>query len=594
MHSIRRITLLVVGACIAPIMPLMAQSCSVAYSISNSWPGGFQAAITITNTGTSSINGWTLKWTFSGNQQISSLWNGVSTQSGEAITVLNASYNPTISAGGNPGVIGFTANSTGANAVPTVFTLNGVTCGSSGGTPPPTPPAAPTSLVATAISTSSVTVTWAASATAGVTYNVYRSTASGFMPSSSTLVASGLTATAFSNTGLAANTTYFYLVTALNSAGTSSPSNQASASTTFAITSITPTSGIVGSSVTIAGSLFGSTQGSSTVSFAGTAATVTSWSASLVVATVPNLPLGVVNVTLTVNGTATAPVSFTVTNQSNPVMTGWATHFDGLGSPFGGCGLPQANLDSQNFVALNVQNTPGNYTLTLPRPIPAADASEIGLFDNGLNCGRWVHVVIGDFCTGTNDGAPGEPFCRGGQGLVADQFNGAALDMIVADSCQDGNAWCRDDPFHLDLATASINQFILNGQPVGTLLNKWNNRQIMWNFEPAPNYTGDITIGFSQGANAFWSAISISHLQNGIHGVDYMQNGSWIAAPTNADLGQTYVVLPTTTGGTSYQIRVHDVNGQIINNGRNYLFSFPASCGTQCGPPYTGITYTTQ
>ena len=28
------------------------------------------------------------------------------------------------------------------------------------------------------------------------------------------------------------------------------------------------------------------------------------------------------------------------------------------------------------------------------------------MFDNGLNCGRWVQVTIGNYCTGVNDGAP--------------------------------------------------------------------------------------------------------------------------------------------------------------------------------------------
>jgi hypothetical protein len=60
---------------------------------------------------------------------------------------------------------------------------------------------------------------------------VFRSTTSGFTPSSSNQVASGVTGTAFSDTGLAASTTYFYLVEATDSAGTSGPSNQASATT---------------------------------------------------------------------------------------------------------------------------------------------------------------------------------------------------------------------------------------------------------------------------------------------------------------------------------------------------------------------------
>ena len=56
------------------------------------------------------------------------------------------------------------------------------------------------------------------------------------------------------------------------------------------ITSLSPTSGAVGASVTIAGSGFGSTQGSSTLKFNGTTATITSWSATSIVAKVPTGP----------------------------------------------------------------------------------------------------------------------------------------------------------------------------------------------------------------------------------------------------------------------------------------------------------------
>jgi hypothetical protein len=275
--------------------------------------------------------------------------------------------------------------------------------------------------------------------------------------------------------------------------------------------------------------------------------------------------------------------------------TGNATWFSGIGgSSYGGCGVPQANLDSQNFVALNVQNTPGDYSTMLSRPISAQYASEIGMFENGLNCGRWVQVTISDYCTGTNDGAPNEPFCRNGS-WVTDKYNGATLNMVVADSCQDGNAWCRDDPNHLDLSQNSLNSFVLNGQPVGDMYpNHWNNRHINWQFIPAPNYTGDIQIGFLQGANSYWSAISITHLANGIHGVDYYQNGSWVKAKMDSDMGDDYVILPTTTSGSNYQIRVYDASDQLINNGRIYNFSYPTSCGSSCPAPYLAVPYTTQ
>src|SRR5271166_2940023 len=78
------------------------------------------------------------------------------------------------------------------------------------------------------------------------------------------------------------------------------------------ITSLSPTSGAVGASVTITGTSFGSTQGTSTVKFNGTTVTtIGSWSATSIVATVPTgATTG--NVVVTVSGTASNGVSFTV------------------------------------------------------------------------------------------------------------------------------------------------------------------------------------------------------------------------------------------------------------------------------------------
>ena len=272
-------------------------------------------------------------------------------------------------------------------------------------------------------------------------------------------------------------------------------------------------------------------------------------------------------------------------------VTGNATYFSGLGSPYGGCGLPQADLDTQNFLALNVYNTPDYYG-TEPRPIPAADASIMGMFDNGLNCGRYIQVTVGDYCTGTNDGAQNEPFCRNGS-WVADQYSGATLTFVVADSCADSNAWCRDDPYHVDLAQNSLNNFLLNGVAVGNLSSKWNNRQVSWQFVDAPNYTGDINIGFIQGAQPYWSAISVSHLANGIHGIEYYSNGTWQSGTMDSDMGEDYIIAPTTAGGSQYEIQVEDAGGNLINGGRIYTFSMPSSCGTQCSAAYTAATYTT-
>jgi len=102
-------------------------ACSVAYSLVNSWSGGFQAQAVITNTGSSPVNGWTLAWTFPGDQKISSLWNGTFSQSGESVRVANASYNGTIPAQGTV-TVGFTGTFTSSNTAPSSFTLNGSAC----------------------------------------------------------------------------------------------------------------------------------------------------------------------------------------------------------------------------------------------------------------------------------------------------------------------------------------------------------------------------------------------------------------------------------------------------------------------------------
>jgi Thaumatin family/Malectin domain len=95
-----------------------------------------------------------------------------------------------------------------------------------------TTPSAPAGLAATAVSSSQINLSWVASSSScSVTYNVYRSTTSGFTPSSSNQIASGVGGAAYSNTGLAASTTYYYVVKGTNSGGTSGASNQASATT---------------------------------------------------------------------------------------------------------------------------------------------------------------------------------------------------------------------------------------------------------------------------------------------------------------------------------------------------------------------------
>ncbi len=102
-------------------------SCHVVYTKQNEWAGGFVGAVTINNTGTGTINGWTLTFTFPGDQHITNAWNATVTQNGEAVTLVNLSYNATIGPGGNTG-LGFQGTWTSSDASPTSFKVNGSTC----------------------------------------------------------------------------------------------------------------------------------------------------------------------------------------------------------------------------------------------------------------------------------------------------------------------------------------------------------------------------------------------------------------------------------------------------------------------------------
>src|SRR6266566_4804826 len=95
------------------------------------------------------------------------------------------------------------------------------------------------------------------------------------------------------------------------------------------ITSLTPNTGAVGSSIVIAGSNFGSNKGSSTVKFNGTTATTTSWGASSITATVPpGATTG--NVVVTVSGSSSNGAPFTVT--AAPSITSLTPNTGAVGS----------------------------------------------------------------------------------------------------------------------------------------------------------------------------------------------------------------------------------------------------------------------
>jgi Cellulose binding domain/Fibronectin type III domain len=107
--------------------PPTPPSCRAGYANSSQWAGGFVADLRVTNTGPAPISGWTVTFSFGGDQRIVSAWNGTFRQSGTAVTLANLDWNRVLTPGGGASV-GLLGSWTTSNAAPTAISLNGVSC----------------------------------------------------------------------------------------------------------------------------------------------------------------------------------------------------------------------------------------------------------------------------------------------------------------------------------------------------------------------------------------------------------------------------------------------------------------------------------
>ena len=101
-------------------------SCAVTYQ-ANDWGTGLSANVAITNTGTAAVNGWTLAFTWPGNQQITQGWSATWSQASSRVTATNLAWNASIAPSATVN-IGFNASYSGSDPRPAGFTLNGAAC----------------------------------------------------------------------------------------------------------------------------------------------------------------------------------------------------------------------------------------------------------------------------------------------------------------------------------------------------------------------------------------------------------------------------------------------------------------------------------
>jgi mannan endo-1,4-beta-mannosidase len=91
--------------------------CSAEVEVVNDWGSGWQGNVHITADG-AALDGWTLTWTWSDTQQVSSHWNAELSQTDKTVTAADVGWNAAVTAGQTRNVFGFIG--TGASAEPQV------------------------------------------------------------------------------------------------------------------------------------------------------------------------------------------------------------------------------------------------------------------------------------------------------------------------------------------------------------------------------------------------------------------------------------------------------------------------------------------
>jgi len=95
--------------------------CTATWAIvPSNWAGHFQANVTVRNSGTAALNGWTVRWTYTGGQGFEGApWNGVVVSQPPNVAVRNADWNRVLSPGATT-TFGFNATGTAPATAPTL------------------------------------------------------------------------------------------------------------------------------------------------------------------------------------------------------------------------------------------------------------------------------------------------------------------------------------------------------------------------------------------------------------------------------------------------------------------------------------------
>ena len=221
------------AAAIVPTPALAAAGCSAAYSEPSVWNTGFTASFNVTNSGTTSITGWTVVLTYAGNPQIQSGsgWNGAWSQTGETVTITNLSYNGNLAPGASATGIGANFNYSGTHTPASSVTCTPSGSSNTGNTVTVTQPANQTSKVGTAITPVQVQATDSASgqtltfSATGLPAGLSISSSGQITGTPTTQGTSSVTVTATDGTGAHGSATFTWVVNPISNGNTVTVTN---------------------------------------------------------------------------------------------------------------------------------------------------------------------------------------------------------------------------------------------------------------------------------------------------------------------------------------------------------------------------------